>query len=80
MSRAENLGMREELRVRRKSIEAEINSHCESIRHSLPLTVEPVDIDTEYIMRLSIKLNDLRIELAGVVRNINILERDLGIR
>ena len=39
-----------------------------------------VDIDTEYVMRLSIKLNDLRIELAGVVRNINILERDLGIR
>lgn len=80
MSRAENLGSREELRIRRKSIEAEINSHCESIRHSLPLTAEPVDIDTEYIMRLSIKLNDLRTELVGVVRKITILERELGIR
>lgn len=80
MSRAENLGSREELRIRRKSIEAEIESHCESIRHSLPLTAEPVDIDTEYVMRLSIKLNELRQELMGVVRKITILERELGLR
>lgn len=80
MSRAENLGQREELRIRRKNIEAEITSHCESIRHSLPLTVEPVDIDAEYIMRLSIRLNELKQELKGVVRKIGILERDLGIR
>lgn len=79
MSRAENLGQREELRIRRKSIEAEINSHCESIRHSLPLTAEPLEIETEYIMRLSIRLNELKQELKGVARKIEILERDLGI-
>ena len=79
MSRAENLGQREELRIRRKSIEAEINSHCESIRNSLPLTMEPMELDSEYIMRLSIRLNGLKQELQGVARKIDILERDLGI-
>ncbi|WP_297826424.1 hypothetical protein [uncultured Desulfovibrio sp.] len=79
MSRAENLGQREELRIRRKSIEAEIISHCESIRHSLPLTAEPMEIDSKYIMRLSIRIDELKHELKGVVRKIEILERDLGI-
>lgn len=79
MSRAENLGQREELRVRRRAIEAEIISHCESIRHSLPLTAEPMEINSEYVMRLAIRLNELEHELQGVVRKIEILERDLGI-
>lgn len=79
MSRAENLGQREELRLRRKSIEAEMQSHCESIRHTLPLTAEPAEINTEYLMHLSIKLNELREELRGVIRKIDILERDLGL-
>lgn len=79
MSRAENLMAREELRIRRKSIEAEITSHCDSIRHSLPLTIEPVAIESEYLVSLSIKVNELRQELLGVNRKISILERDLGI-
>lgn len=79
MSRGENFLRREELRIRRKSIEAEMNSHCESIRHCLPLTMEPVELNAEYLMHLSIKLNELKQELVGVVKKIDILERDLGI-
>lgn len=79
MSRSENLGHREELRIRKKAIEAEIQSHAESIRHCLPLTLEPVELNSEYLMHLAIKLNELKQELQGVVRKIDILERDLGL-
>lgn len=79
MSRAENLGQREELRMRRKAIEAEIHSHAESIRHCLPLTLEPSELQSEYLMHLAIKLNELKQELSGVIRKIGILERDLGL-
>ena len=41
MSRLEEMGQREELRTRRKIIAAEITSHCDSIRHALPLVGEP---------------------------------------
>ncbi len=79
MSRAERIGQREELRIRRKSIEAEISSHCDSIRHALPLVGDLAEIDSEYVMTLGIKLNELVQELRGVNRNISILERDLGL-
>lgn len=79
MSRHENLGQREELRTRRKLIESEITSHCESIRSCIPITAEPADINSEYLMHLAIKLNELKQELLGVVRKIEILERELGI-
>lgn len=79
MSRSENLGRREELRIRRKAIESEINSHAESIRHCLPPDFEPVELQSEYIMHLAIKLNELVQELVGVTRKIDILERDLGL-
>lgn len=78
MSRSENLGHREELRIRRKAIESEIQSHAESIRHCLPLTLEPEDLQSEYLMHLAIKLNELKLELNGVIRKIDILERELG--
>lgn len=79
MSRSENLGHREELRIRKKAIEAEMQSHAESIRHCLPLTLEPIELNSEYLMHLAIKLNELKQELQGVVRKIDILERDLGL-
>ncbi|MDE5832032.1 MAG: hypothetical protein K2H64_03455 [Desulfovibrio sp.] len=79
MSRTENLGHREELRIRRKAIEAEIRSHAESMRCCLPLIFEPVDLQSEYLMHLAIKLNGLKEELTGVIRKIEILERDLGL-
>ena len=79
MSRHENMGQREELRIRRKAIESEIQSHIDSIRHCLPLTIEPVEVNSEYLMHLAIRLNQLKTELLGVVRKIEILERDLGL-
>ena len=74
MSRLEEMGQREELRTRRKIIAAEITSHCDSIRHALPLVGDPEDIDGEYVMALGIKIN-----VRGVIRKIEVLERNLGL-
>lgn len=79
MSRLEEMGQREELRTRRKIIAAEIASHRDSLRHSLPPTGEPEDIDGEYVMALGIKLNERVEELRGVMRKIAVLERNLGL-
>ncbi|WP_300786505.1 hypothetical protein [uncultured Desulfovibrio sp.] len=79
MSRREELGHREELRTRRKIIEAEIASHSDSIRAALPLAGEPEDIDGEYVMMLAIKLSERVQELRGVNRKIEVLERELGL-
>ena len=79
MSRLEEMGHREELRTRRKIIEAEISSHSDSIRAALPFTGEPEDIDGEYVMMLAIKLNERVQELRGVRRKISVLERELGL-
>lgn len=79
MSRLEEMGHREELRTRRKIIEAEISSHSDSIRAALPLIGEPENIDGEYIMMLAIKLNERVQELRGVKRKIEVLERELGL-
>ena len=79
MSRREELGHREELRTRRKIIEAEIASHSDSIRAALPLAGEPEDIDGEYVLMLAIKLSERVQELRGVNRKIEVLERELGL-
>ena len=76
MSRLEEMGQREELRTRRKIIAAEITSHCDSIRHALPLVGDPEDIDGEYVMALGIKINERVQELRGVIRKIEVLERN----
>lgn len=79
MSRLEEMGQREELRTRRKIIAVEITSHCDSIRHALPLVGDPEDIDGEYVMALGIKINERVQELRGVIRKIEVLERNLGL-
>lgn len=79
MSRLKGMGHREELRARHKVIEAEIPSHSGSIRVALPLTREPEDIDGEYAMTLTIKLNERVQELRNVRRKISVLERELGL-
>lgn len=79
MSRLEEMGRREELRTRRKIIAAEIASHRDSLRHALPPTGEPEDIDGEYVMALGIKLNERVEELRGVMRKIAVLESNLGL-
>lgn len=79
MMRTEYLGQREELRLRRKSIEAELKSHTESLRHCLPLIGSLADLEGEYIMTLGIKISHLVTELRGVNAEIAILERNLGL-
>lgn len=79
MMRTEYMGQREELRLRRKGIEAELKSHKDSLRHCLPLIGDLADLEGEYIMSLGIKINQLVQELRGVNHEICILERNLGI-
>ncbi len=44
----------------------------------LPLTADAADIDSEYVVRLAIKLNERVQELRGVNKKIAILEREFG--
>lgn len=78
MSRLEYIGERENLRVKRRVIEAEIQSHRDSLLASLSL-VHPVEkLQGEYIAALGVKLNERLMELAGVDRQIAVLSRELG--
>ena len=77
MNRMERIGQREELRIRRKNIEAEITSHRYSILASLPPIGKLADINSEYVMMLGIKLHERVQELREVNNYIEILERDL---
>ena len=77
--RAESLGQREELRRRRDIIETEVKSHRDSLRAALPITADAADIESEYVMRLAISLNEKVQELRGVNRKIAILEQHLGL-
>jgi hypothetical protein len=78
VSRLEELGQREELRVRRKIIEAEVQSHRDSLLSALSI-IHPLDeLQGEYIAALGVKLNERLMELDGVNRRIAILNRELG--
>lgn len=78
MSRLEEIGQREELRVRRKIIEAEVQSHRDSLLSALSI-IHPLDeLQGEYIAALGVKLNERLMELDGVNRRIAILSRELG--
>lgn len=78
MSRLEEIGQREELRRRRKIIEAEIQSHRDSLL-SAPSIIHPLEeLQGEYIAALGVKLNERLMELDGVNRRIAILSRELG--
>lgn len=78
MSRLEFIGERETLRMKRKVIEAEIQSHRDSMLASLS-RIHPVEeLQGEYIAALGVKLNERLMELAGVDRQIAVLSRELG--
>lgn len=78
MSRLEEIGQREELRMRRKIIEAEVQSHRDSLLSALSI-IHPLDeLQGEYIAALGVKLNERLMELDGVNRRIAILSRELG--
>lgn len=78
MSRLEEIGQREELRRRRKIIEAEIQSHRDSLLSALSIIHPLGELQGEYIAALGVKLNERLMELDGVNRRIAILSRELG--
>lgn len=78
MSRQEFLGERESLRVKRKAIVAEVQSHRDSLLSSLSILHEPEDLDGEYIAVLGVKLSERLLELKGVDKKIAVLNRELG--
>lgn len=78
MSRQEYLGERESLRVQRKAIVAEVQSHRDSLLSSLSILHEPEELDGEYIAVLGVKLSERLLELKGVNKKIDVLNRELG--
>ena len=78
MSRLEEIGQREELRMRRKIIEAEVQSHRDSMLSALSIIHPLEELQGEYIAALGVKLNERLMELYGVNRRIAILSRELG--
>lgn len=78
MSRQEFLGERESLRVQRKAIVAEVQSHRDSLLSSLSILHEPEDLDGEYVAVLGVKLSERLLELKGVDKKIAVLNRELG--
>lgn len=78
MSRQEYLGERESLRVQRKAIVAEVQSHRDSLLSSLSILHEPEDLDGEYVAVLGVKLSERLQELKGVDKKIAVLNRELG--
>lgn len=78
MSRQEYLGKRESLRVQRKAIVAEVQSHRDSLLSALSILHEPEELDGEYIAVLGVKLSERLLELKGVDKKIDVLNRELG--
>lgn len=78
MSRQEYLGERESLRVQRKAIVAEVQSHRDSLLSALSILHEPEELDGEYIAVLGVKLSERLLELKGVDKKIAVLNRELG--
>lgn len=78
MSRLEYIGERESLRVKRKVIEAEIQSHRDSLLSALSILHPLEELQGEYIAALGVKLNERLMELSGVDKQIAVLSRELG--
>lgn len=78
MSRLEYMGERENLRVRRKLVAVEAQSHRDSLLTALSVIHPLEELPGEYISALGIKLNERLLELAGMDRQIEILSREIG--
>ena len=78
MSRLAEIGQREELRRRRKIIEAEIQSHRDSLLSALSIIHPLEELQGEYIAALGVKLNERLMELDCGNMRIAILSRELG--
>lgn len=68
---------RDELKLRRSAIDADVTAKRQSLMAALSLTKPNSGLHGEYIMSLSIGLNELLLELKGVDEQIAILSREL---
>lgn len=68
---------REELRLRRNAIDADITQRRNAMLSALSLTRQNSALQGEYIMSMAINLNELLIELKGVDDQIRILSQEL---
>ncbi len=73
-----HMGELEDLKKRREICVSAIASHRESIRAALPIAGDVEDIKSDYIMQLSITLNERCLELKGFDKKILVLSRAVG--
>ncbi|MFI3271841.1 MAG: hypothetical protein R3Y11_07055 [Pseudomonadota bacterium] len=74
----EHVGQLEGLKKQVSICESAIQSHKESIRNHLPLLCEAQDIDGDLIVSMAIALNEKCMELRGLRKKMDILERAMG--
>lgn len=78
MSYYEFKGQMEDLKKRRQICESAINSHRESLRAALNPVLDIEDIQSDYIMELSIALREHCIEYTEYSKKIAVLSREIG--
>lgn len=78
MSYFEYKGQLEDLKRRKQLIEAEINSHRESLRNALNPITDIDDIPSEYIMELGITLREKCVQHKEYSQKIAVLSREIG--
>lgn len=79
MSYYEYKGQMEDLKKRRQICESAINSHRESLRSALNPVLDIEDIQSDYIMELSIALREHCLEYAEYSKKIAVLSREIGV-
>lgn len=78
MSYFEYKGQLEDLKKRKNLIEAEINSHRESLRNALSPITDIDEIPSEYIMELAITLREKCVRHKEYSQKIAVLQREIG--
>jgi hypothetical protein len=78
--RHEMLGQRAELTPKRQRLTVECEALRDKLRQALPPHVPVGELNGEAILQTAIALQTSLTELAGVVRMIGVLERELGER
>lgn len=68
---------RDDLRLRLKSIEADVTAKRNNLMAALSLTRKNSELQGEYIISMAIGMNELLIEMHGVEEQIAILSREL---
>ena len=76
--RAENLGRRVELRREAARLTAECEALRDQLRRALPLVEDVDSLNRDQILNTALALNQSLLELDGVNKKIDVLNRELG--